>query len=95
MDTINYKRMKLLKIEKQNDFIYITYEKTYLFFFKKVFTDRIVSVTEYFYATLWKERIAYKSFVLCKNGVKLNKRLNDLLNTLTENLKNGETLNLN
>ena len=83
MDTINYKRiiMKLLKIEKQNDFIYITYEKTYLFFFKKVFTDRIVSFTEY--------------FVLCKNGAKLNKRLNDLLNTLTENLKNGETLNLN
>ena len=50
--------MKLLKIEKQNDFVYITYEKTYLFFFKKVFIDRIVSVTEYFYATLWKERIA-------------------------------------
>ena len=87
--------MELLKIEKQNDFIYITYKKTYLFFFKKVFTDRIVSVTEYFYATLWKERIAYKRFVLCKNGTKLNKRLNDLLNTLTENLKNGETLNLN
>ena len=50
--------MKLLKIEKQNDFIYITYEKTYLFFFKKVFTDRIVSVTEYFYSTP-NGRVAY------------------------------------
>ena len=78
--------MKLLKIEKQNDFIYITYEKTYLFFFKKVFTDRIVCVTEYFYYTQ-NGRVPYKRFVLCKNGVKLNKRLNDLLNTLTENLK--------
>ena len=86
--------MKLLKIEKQNDFIYITYEKTYLFFFKKVFTDRIVSVTEYFYATP-NGRVPYKRFVFCKNGAKLNKRLNYLLNTLTENLKNGETLNLN
>lgn len=86
--------MKLLKIEKQNDFIYITYEKTYLFFFKKVFTDIIVSVTEYFYSTT-NGIVPYKRFVLCKNGVKLNKRLNDLLNTLTENLKNGETLNLN
>ena len=86
--------MKLLKIEKQNDFIYITYEKTYLLFFKKVFTDRIVSVTEYFYSTP-NVRVPYKRFVLCKNGAKLNKRLNDLLNTLTENLKNGETLNLN
>ena len=86
--------MKLLKIEKQNDFIYITYEKNYLFFFKKVSTDRIVSVTEYFYATP-NGRVPYKRFVLCKNGAKLNKRLNDLLNTLTENLKNGETLNLN
>ena len=86
--------MKLLKIEKQNDFIYITYEKTYLFFFKKVFTDRIVSVTEYFYSTP-NGRVPYKKFILCKNGAKLNKRLNDLLNTLTENLKNGETLNLN
>ena len=86
--------MKLLKIEKQNDFIYITYEKTYLFFFKKVFTDRIVCVTEYFYSTP-NIRVPYKRFVLCKNGVKLNKSLNDLLNTLTENLKNGETLNLN
>ena len=85
--------MKLLKIEKQNDFIYITYEKTYLFFFKKVFTDRIVSVTEYFY--LLQTRVPYKRFVLCKNGAKINKRLNDSLNTLTENLKNGETLNLN
>ena len=86
--------MKLLKIEKQNDFIYITYEKNYLFFFKKVFTDRIVSVTEYFYSTP-NGRVPYERFVLCKNGAKLNKRLNDLLNTLTENLKNGETLNLN
>ena len=86
--------MKLLKIEKQNDFIYITYEKTYLFFFKKVFSDRIVSVTEYFYSNP-NGRVPNKRFVLCKNGAKLNKRLNDLLNTLTENLKNGETLNLN
>lgn len=86
--------MKLLKIEKQNDFIYITYENTYLLFFKKVFTDRIVSVTEYFYATP-NGRVPCKKFVLCKNGAKLNKRLNDLLNTLTENLKNGEILNLN
>ena len=85
--------MKLIKIEKQNDFIYITYEKTYLFLFKKVFTDRIVCVTEYFY--LLQTRVPYKRFVLCKNGAKINKRLNDLLNTLTENLKNGETLNLN
>ena len=94
MDIINYKRMKLLKIEKQNDFIYITYEKTYLFFFKKVFTDRIVCVTEYFYSTP-NRRVPYKRFVLCKNGAKLNKRLNNLLNTLIENLKNGKTLNLN
>ena len=86
--------MKLLKIEKQNDFTYITYEKTYLLFFKKVFTDRIVSVTEYFYATP-NGRVPYKRFVFCKNGAKLNKRLNDLLNTLTENLKNGEIINLN
>ena len=61
--------MKLLKIEKQNDFIYITYEKTYLFFFKKVFTDRIVCVTEYFY--LLQTRVPYKRFVLCKNGEKM------------------------
>ena len=86
--------MKLLKIEKQNDFIYITYEKTYLFFFKKVFIDRIVSVTEYFHSTP-NGRVPHKRFALCKNGAKLNKRLNDLLNTLTENLKNGEILNLN
>lgn len=37
----------------------------------------------------------FNRFILCKNGAKLNKRLNDLLNTLTENLKNGEILNLN
>ncbi len=86
--------MKLLKIEKQNDFTYITYEKTYLFFFKKVFTDRIVSVTEYFYSTP-NGRVPYKRFILCKNGEKLNKRLNDLLNALTGKLENGEIINLN
>lgn len=86
--------MKLLKIEKQNDFINITYEKTYLFFFKKVFTDRIIDVFQYYYSTP-NGREPHRRFVFCKNGAKLNKRLNDLLNTLTENLKNGETLNLN
>ena len=86
--------MKLLKIEKQNDFTYITYEKTYLFFFKKVFTDRIVSVTEYFYSTPNGNIIRYR-FIFCKNGKKLSENLNYVLNTLTENLKNGETLNLN
>ena len=86
--------MKLLKIEKQNDFVYITYEKTYLFFFKKVFTDRIIDVFQYYYSTP-NGREPYRRFVFCKNGKKLSENLNYALSALTENLKNGETLNLN
>ena len=86
--------MKLLKIEKQNDFIYITYEKTYLFFFKKVFTDRIINIALGFYSTPNGNVIRY-IFIFCKNGKKLSEELNYVLSKLTENLKNGETLNLN
>ncbi len=86
--------MKLLKIEKQNDFIYITYKKTYLFFFKKVFTDRIINIALGFYSTPNGNIIRYR-FIFCKNGKKLSENLNYALSALTENLKNGEALNLN
>ena len=86
--------MKLLKIEKKEDFLYITYEEKYLMFFKKVFTDRIIDIFQYYYSTP-NGREPHRRFVFCKNGRKLSKHMNDLLNALTGKLENGEIINLN